>query len=157
VMGCMFATLGPLISLLALLPPLLMDLRLLLCLLLGFKNLGCLTFDETRADSAQDQLEVLRAHWSAEEWAELIGGAMSQIFATAEVDDSTTNPLRLNSQGRMRWLCDRTMQLNGKVDTMDRALNGKVDTMERELTELKKTMNTKLDAVTELLKQMEAK
>ena len=81
----------------------------------------------------------MRAHWSKKEWDELIGSVMSQVFATAEVDDSTTHPLRLNSQGRMRWLCDRTMQL------------------EKEVTELKATMNTKLDAVTELLKQMAAK
>ena len=45
------------------------------------------------------------------------------------------------------------MQLNGKVDTMDRDLTELKKTMHRELPEL----HTKLDAVTELLKQMAPK
>jgi hypothetical protein len=110
-LGLVFIVLGPVIGLLLLIPAVISWLKLVVRLLLGFEDVvGCLTFDAQHSISAADANALRRKHWPDKDWADLIGAVVGEVFSTAEVDDGTANPLRLNSEGRMRWLCERTLQ-----------------------------------------------
>ena len=71
---------------------------------------------------------------------------VDEVFGTAEVDEGTMDPTRLNSANRTRWLCERTMRSDKRMDEVDL----KVDTIEAKVDEMmaqhKATME-KLDAL----------
>ena len=60
---------------------------------------------------------------------------MREVFSTAEVEDGTVNPLRLNSEGRTRWLCERSLQ-SARVEAETKAEVAKVDAKVDQLTEM---------------------
>jgi hypothetical protein len=82
---------------------------------------------------------------------------VGEVFSTAEVDDGTANPLRLNSEGRMRWLCERTLQSARN----DAAIVEKVALMESQhvqssakLDEMKVDVDEKLERMNEQLERI---
>jgi hypothetical protein len=97
-------------------------------------------------------------------WADLIGAVVGEVFSTAEVDDGTANPLRLNSEGRMRWLCERTLQsarndaaIVEKVALMESQhvqSSAKLDEMKTDVDEMKADVDEKLEKMNEQLERI---
>lgn len=89
---------------------------------------------------------IRRKLWLDQQWRGLIGSVVDEVFGTAEVDEGTMDPTRLNSANRTRWLCERTMRSDKRMDEVDL----KVDTIEAKVDEMmaqhKATME-KLDAL----------
>jgi hypothetical protein len=132
-LGLLFIVLGPVIMLLGLIPGVISWLKLVVRLLLGFEDVGGLTFDAQRSVSAADADALRRKHWPDKDWADLISAVVGEVFSTAEVDDGTANPLRLNSDGRMRWLCERTLQSGRNDGELKQTVAQQEDKMEKRL------------------------
>jgi outer membrane murein-binding lipoprotein Lpp len=162
--GLVFIVLGPVLVLLVLIPAVIFWLQLVVRLLLGFEDVGCLTFDAQRSVSAADADALRRKHWPDKDWADLISAVVGEVFSTAEVDDGTANPLRLNSEGRMRWLCERTLQsarndaaIVEKVALMESQhaqSSAKLDEMKTDVDDLKADVDEKLEKMNEQLERI---
>ena len=104
--------------------------------------------------------EIREKHWAAKKWAGMIACVVREVFSTVEEDEDeasdqhfASNPRRLNTQKRIRWLCERTMvtqqssckvdKLHAKVDGMER----KVDGIERKVDELRDDMARNTHAI----------
>jgi hypothetical protein len=70
-----------------------------------------------RQDLTHEQAsEVRRKHWPNQQWSDLISSVVDEVFGTMDADEGSTNPLRLNSANRTRWLCEQTMRSNKRID-----------------------------------------
>lgn len=144
---------------LILLLPLLLQLPLRL--MLGM-NLPWLTFDgERTAMTPKDSRRLRHKHWPDDEkWDELIGDVVSEVFSTAEVEDGTVNPLRLNTEGRTRWLCERSLQ-STRIEAETKEEVAKIDgAMKEKVAQLKDRMDSQhaeTNAKLEEVKAMVAK
>eukprot|EP01046_Picozoa_sp_COSAG06_P012653 COSAG06_NODE_749_length_12615_cov_35.521333_12_plen_109_part_00 len=86
---------------------------------------------------------IRREHWPDQQWNDLIGSVVLEIFGAAEVEEGTMNPTRLNSVNRMRWLCERTMRTDKRMD--------EIDTKMDEMAEHQKAMQAEIQANQELI------
>jgi hypothetical protein len=84
---------------------------------------------------------IRRKHWPDEQWNDIIGSVVDEVFGMAEVDEGTLNPQRLNSANRTRWLCERTMRSDKRIG---------------EMAEQQQMMMEKLDALIKLAGQQAA-
>ena len=167
-LGVGFIVLGPLvIAPLFMIPMALSVLKLQLRLVLGMDlPSGTLTFDDICTSMTPEDCRSLRQkHWlDDEKWAELIRSVVSEVFSTAEVEDGTVNPLRLNSEGRMRWLCERSLQsTRGEAETkaevakIDGVMKEKVAQLEDRMDSQHAETNAKVERVETKVEAMDAK
>ena len=111
--------------------------------------------------SPEQVRRIRRVHWSDQQWSALISSVVDEIFGTAEVDEGTMNPVHLNSANRTRWLCERTMRSDKRMDEIDTkvdeiagqqlAIEAKVDEIKAEIMEQQKVTMDKLDALLTLV------
>jgi hypothetical protein len=81
---------------------------------------------------------------------------VGEVFSTAEVDDGTANPLRLNSEGRMRWLCERTLQSARNDGELRQTVAQQEDKMEKRLERTKEMIEERLELTEDMMeKRME--
>jgi septal ring factor EnvC (AmiA/AmiB activator) len=79
---------------------------------------------------------------------------VDEVFGTAEVDEGIMNPLRLNSMNRTRWLCERTMRSDKRMDEIET----KVDEMggqQQTIVEQQQVLMQKIDAQDDLKAKVE--
>ena len=90
-------------------------------------------------------------------WSNLISTVVGEVFGDAEMDEGNMNPIRLNSANRTRWLCDRTMRSDKRMDTIEAKVDTnqtKVDAIEAKVDAMKADMQANQAAIMEQLRSM---
>ena len=108
---------------------------------------------------------IRQKQWPDQQWEGLISKVVDEVFGTAaEAEEGTMSPLHLNSINRTRWLCERTMRSDKRIDQIaaqqtdlagqekdlagqQLAIEAKVD----EIMEQQKATMEKLDALMTLV------
>ena len=126
-------------------------------------RLGCDLTQPPQQDLTLEETSVIRRkHWPDEQWSDIISSVVDEVFGTAEMDEGTTNPLRLNSSNRTRWLCEHTMRSDKRIDEIDTkvgVIEAKVDQIALQQNEIqaelkadiKEQMDTLMQNLHELL------
>ena len=134
----------------------------ILSLSTALETKACDLTQPPQQDLTLEQASTIRhKHWPDEQWSDLISSVVAEVFGTAEMDEGTTNPLRLNSSNRTRWLCEHTMRSNKRIDEIDTrmgVIEAKVDQISLQQNEmqaeLKAEIKEQMDTLTQNLQEL---